>query len=623
MNYTEEEIIEFWKRTGNNTYVWCEVTLITEETERVLISNHFTYDTNTQYYFTRIVNQLETNNNKCIPIILTNCTIEYRVWINEFPNAIIRDHITEALSLIGQVFKGVKIRLTLFFANTAFMMVKRLTDWVRELRGNYISVVIGPVLVSQSIEPPSDTTDEVRQDRMQEDSLLLRKLWGTLVSISRNVSSEKVIFLSEYSGSDYSANSVNEIFSIEQLYKFYKIVKTSMLFLSENQTANNLKNKLKIGFPPFCFIFKLEWQTLDSFSKTLFLEPTLMKYGIENSVFNVINETVKELCIELKKTKLYLRRVQLILNLVSEQARLATVSLWNVVEEIQLNYSSGKSVKSIMKGVENLMKNQPTPKNVSMETHRNAEYELHKLNQSAIDLDWTIRELNIDTLKYSKFSINFEEAFEILTKLETNFEGIDLLLVLEKTNLFCVLSASYEASVYLSKQQVNKHGIQTNNTEIENILSRLSKETKWISTQLELKQELVSKSDIEYVVKKHEFTQMLRKNKSLRKQFENELEFGKGCTPKGELNQLLSFSSNLRCELDKDTDFKDSKLLKTKPEFKISCPNINTNIEAYLDLIYNSREDTPKRISELAANIQLIEEKLKIIAKILFLDSFR
>ena len=623
MDYTEEERLEFWKRSGNKTFVWCQI-IITNENERELISDHFTFDTNTQQNFMKTINELKTNNNKYIPNVVTPCIIEYKVWVNEFPNALIQDQIMDALIQIKQVFKGVKIRLTLLFANTGSMMVKRLSDWVSELRGNDISVIVGPILVTHSIEPPSNTTEEMRRDRMREDSLMLRKIWATLVSVSRGVSSEKVIFISDYIGNDYNTNSVKESFSSEQLFVFYKIVKTSMSLLSQDPAGRGVESKLQIGFPPFCFIFKLELQIQDTFSKSLVLEPTLMKYGSENSVFHKIDETVNELCIEFKKTKLYLRSVRIVLNNVSEQSRVTTDSLWNVVEEIQQNNSNGKSVRSIIKGVESFMKIQSVQKDVSIETHRNAEYELHKLNQSAIDLDYAIRELNMDTLKYSKFGINFEDAFEILKKFEKTFEGTDLLLILEKKNMFCLLSSSYGASKYLSKQQLRRDGMQTEITEIEGMLARLSKEIKWITTQLELKQELLSKSDIEFVTKRHELTQMQRKNNSLRKHFENDLEFAKGCTAKGELNQLFCFSSKLRCELPKEKEYKETvKYSSTKTGFKIPYPNINTNLDAYLDLIHTNRDDTAKRISEFATNIQLIEEKLTFIAKILFLDSFR
>ena len=625
MEYTGEETLEFWGRSGKKTFVWCHIMLITTETETEFISDHFTHDANsTQFNFMKTINELQTNNNKYIQTV-TPSIIEYRIWINEFPNALMQDQITDGLIQIKQFFKGVKIRLTLRFANTAYMMVKRLSDWIRELRGNGLSVIVGPILVTHSIEPPSNITEEMRRDRMREDSLLLRKIWATLVSVSRGVSSGKPLFLSDYSGRDYNADSVSECFSSDQLFLFHKIVETSMLMLSQDPIGGVLKSKLDVAFPPFCYIFKLELQKQDTFSKSLALEPTLMKYGTEVSVFHRIDETVKELCIEFKKTKLYLRNVQLVLNTVSEQSRVTTDTLWNVVEEMQQSYTNGKGVKNIIKGVESFMKLQSVQKDASIETHRNAEFELHKLNQSGIDLDYVIRELNMDILKYSKFSISFKNAFEILTKLEKNFEGTDLLLVLEKTNLFCVLSSSYEESEHLSKQQMSRDGMQTNEIqEIEGVLARLSKEIKWITKQLELKQELISKSDIDYASKRHELSQMLRKTNSLKKHFEKDLEFAKGNTAKGELNQLLCFSSKLKCEIAKDNNHKETpKHPPIHSEFRIPLPNINSNISAYLDLISSARDDTAKRISEFATNTQLIEEKLTLITKVLFLDTFR
>ncbi|KAI6650304.1 hypothetical protein LOD99_5982 [Oopsacas minuta] len=617
MEYSEEERIGFWDINGTNTFVWCHIILITKDYEKEIATDHFTHDSSIDDRFMRIIDQIQ-NINKYIQTT-TNCIIEYRIWINNFPNALLQDQINDTLYQIGAKYKFAKIRFSIFFANTAHMMVKRLADWLAELKMNGISVVVGPFLVSRTIVPPSDTSKEMKLTRRKEDSVLVRKLWATLVCLSKNLISEKVIFMSEYSGYDYSSDYFEKSFSKEELDTFHDTVKASVTLLAGNETPYGVKRNLQIGFPPFCFIFKQE-EPQDSFSKSISFETTLMKYTKQNSAFQKVNENIQQLCADFKMTKLEIRKVSLLLNLVSEQSRVVTENLWNVIEEMQNKYPYGKGVKSIIK--ESIMKIQTATKDVTMETQKNAEYEMHRLNQSSIELDYAIRELSGNISAYSKYRINYENLMKILVKLEANFEGNDLLLILEKVNNFSILSGCYEASKYLSKQQLDTNRMQTNDIEtIEKMLSRVSKEVEWIVTQLELKQEQISKSEHGYVIKRQEFMQILRKNENLKHKLRSELETAKGETAKGELNQLASFSYSLKCEIGTN-NITPFEYQQTTTKTSIICPQIHTDIEAYLDTIQYPKEDSSKIISNLAGNIQKIEMKLNKLAKLLCLDNF-
>ena len=616
MEVSEEERVALWDVTGTDTYVWCHIILITEDGEKEIATEHFKHDPNKQDSFIKMADKIQTTQ------ITTKSILEYKIYTNKFPHAIIQDQITDTLFQISSILKSSKIRFSLFFAATAHMMIKRLFDWLTELRLNGVCVVVGPILVSQQITPPHDISRELKYNRVKEDSLVLRKLWGTLVCLSKNVISEKVIFMSEYSGNDYNPSSFEKSFSREVLKRFNSIIETSLSLLSYNSTPYVVKDRLQIAFPPFCLIFKQQQQQQqqqqDSFSKSIDFEPTLMKYN-QNSVFQKVSETIQQICIDLKITKLQIRKVSLLLNLVSEQSRLVSESLWNVVDELQAKYPFGKGVKNIIK--ESLMKIQIPTKDVTMETQKNAECELHKLNQSSIELDYGIRELNLNIERYSIFGINFQYLMKILVKLGANFEGNDLLLILEKVNFFCLLSRCYEAGKYLSKQQRGNSGMQINDIEvIEKMLVRVSKEIEWIEMQLEQKPELISKINLGYVTKRQEFLQLFRKQQTIKQTLECELDNARGKTAKGEEAQLDSFSSSLKKKIGRESF---TPLEQTTTTTTIKYPHIHTDIEAYLELIQTPKEDSAKRISEFASDIQIIEIKLTKLAKLLDLDDSR
>ena len=616
MEVTEEERVALWDITGIDTFVWCHITLITEDGEREIATDHFKHDHNKQDSFIKLADRIQTTQTT------TKSIIEYRIYVNKFPHAIIQDQITDTLIQISSKFKSSKIRFSLFFATTAHMMVKRLFDWLTELRINGVSVMVGPILVSQQIEPPPQISRELRCNRIKEDSSILRKLWASLVCLSRNLISEKVIFTSEYSGDDYNPSSVEKSFNREVLNKFNSIIKISLSMLTDNSTPYVVKDRLQIAFPPFCLIFKQQQQQQDSFSKSIDFEPVLMKYN-HNSVFHKVSETIQQICIDLKITKLQIRKVSLLLNLVSEQSRLVTECLWNIIDELQSKYPYGKGVKNMIK--ESLMKIQIPTKDVTMETQKNAEYELHKLNQSSIELDYGIRELNLNIDRYSKFRIDFQYLMKMLVKLGANFEGNDLLLILEKVNYFCLLSGSYEASKYLSKQQTGNSGMQTNDFEvIEMMLTQVSKEMDWIELQLEQKQELISKTNHGYVTKRQEFLQLLRKQQSIKFTLECELENARGKSAKGEEAQLDRFSSNIKLKIGKES-LKPSEqpTTSTTTTTTIKYPRIHIDIETYMELIQTPKEDSAKRISDFASNIKVIEMRLSKLARLLDLDDSR
>ena len=612
MEVSEEERVALWDVTGANTYVWCHIILITEDGEKEIAKDHFKHDPNKHDSFIKIADKIQKTQTT------TKCIIEYRIYTNKFPHAIIQDQITDTLSQVGSNFKSAKIRFSLFFAATAHMMVKRLFDWLTELRINGVCVLVGPILVSQQIAPPLEISRELKYNRIKEDSLVLRKLWATFICLSKNLISEKVVFMSEYSGNDYNPSSVEKSFSREVLNKFNSIMKMFLSMLSDNSTPYSVKDRLQIAFPPFCLIFKQQQQQQqDPFSKSIDMEPILMKYN-QNCVFQKVSETIQQICIDLKITKLQIRKVSLLLNLVSEQSRLVTESLWNVVDELQAKYPYGKGVKNIIK--ESLMKIQIPTKDVTMETQKNAECELHKLNQSSIELDYGIRELNLNIERYSIFRINFQYLMKILVKLEGNFEGNDLLLILEKVNYFCLLSGSYEAGKYLTKQQIGNHGMQTSDIEfIEKIVTRVSKEIEWIEMQLEQKPELISKTNHGYVTKRQEFLQLLRKQQTIKHTLECELDNARGKTAKGEEAQLYRFSFSLKYKIGKES-FTPLEQQTTTTTTTIKYPHIHTDIEAYLELTRNPKEDSAKRISDFASNIQIIEVKLTKLANLLYLE---
>ena len=121
---SEEQSAALWDVTGTDNYVWCYIILITENGEKEIATDHFKHNPNEQDNFIKMADRIQTTQ------ITTKSILEYKIYTNKFPHAIIQDQITDTLFQIGSIFKSSKILFSLFFAGTAHMMIKRLFDWL-------------------------------------------------------------------------------------------------------------------------------------------------------------------------------------------------------------------------------------------------------------------------------------------------------------------------------------------------------------------------------------------------------------------------------------------------------------------------------------------------------------